>query len=147
MLIVANRWEGIDLPGEDCRLLALVSLPAGAGLQERFMMERLGAVSQLRDRIRTRVTQAMGRCTRDEADYAIVLMIGNDLLKWCCTHTNIVGMHPRFRQRSPLASKTPKGGQQQDFVELCQAFLQRTDDWTGAESGIIEDRNNRDQVA
>jgi len=70
VLIVANRWKGIDLPGDDCRMLILVGLPAGAGLQERFLMERLGAASLLRDRIRTRVTQAMGRCTRDETDFA-----------------------------------------------------------------------------
>ena len=146
-LIVANRWEGIDLPGEDCRLLSLVNLPTGAGLQERFMMERLGAVSQLRDRIRTRVTQAMGRCTRDEADYAIVLMIGSDLLKWCCTQTNVVGMHPELQAEIAFGLENSEGRTKQDFIELSDTFLQRTDDWTAAESGIIDDRNNRTKEA
>lgn len=147
VLIVANRWEGIDLPGEDCRLLALVSLPTSAGLQERFMMERLGAISQLRDRIRTRVTQAMGRCTRDEADYAIVLMIGSDLLKWCCTQTNIAGMHPELQAEIAFGLENSEGRTKQDFIELCQALLQRTEDWTAAESGIIDARNNRPKQA
>jgi hypothetical protein len=97
----------------------------------------------LRDRIRTRVTQAMGRCTRDEADYAIVLMVGNDLLKWCCTQTNVTGMHPELQAEITFGLENSDGRTMKDFVELGQAFLQHTEDWVAAERNIIDDRNNR----
>lgn len=67
-LVLANRYDGLDLPGDDCRMLAVVGLPGGMSLQERYLIERVGAKAQFQDRIRTRVTQAMGRCTRDEGD-------------------------------------------------------------------------------
>lgn len=146
-LIVANRWEGIDLPGEDCRLLALIGLPKGAGLQERFLMDKLGAGTLLRDRIRTRVTQAMGRCTRDEADYAIVLLIGNELLKWCCTTVNTGGMHPELQAEIAFGLENSEGRTAEDFVELCQAFLDGSEDWHDAEATIAADRQNRSKLA
>jgi Rad3-related DNA helicase len=79
VLILASRYDGIDLPGDDCRFIVLEGMPTGSGLQEKYLVTRLGSSSQLRNRIRTRVTQAMGRCTRNESDYAIVELLGNKL--------------------------------------------------------------------
>jgi hypothetical protein len=62
-LILANRYDGIDFPGDDCRCLFLCDLPKGASLQEMFFTQRLKAFLITRDRVRTRVTQAMGRWT------------------------------------------------------------------------------------
>lgn len=36
--VVANRYDGIDLPDDDCRLLFVEGLPRAANLQERFLM-------------------------------------------------------------------------------------------------------------
>jgi len=141
VLIMANRWEGTDLPGEACRLLILVDLPSGAGLQERFLMERLGAMSQLRDRLRTRVTQAMGRCTRDEADFAIVLMIGTDLLKWCCTGANVEGMHPELQAEINFGLENSEDRATNEFGDLAKDFLSKSTDWRAAEEAIVAKRN------
>ena len=50
-LVLANRYDGIDLPGDECRRLVLVGLPAAADMQELFFRECLGAFAQLRDRV------------------------------------------------------------------------------------------------
>jgi len=50
------------LPGTDCRMLVVMGVPTGIGLQERYLTERLNANAQFRDRIRTRLT--VGRCGR-----------------------------------------------------------------------------------
>jgi len=96
-LILANRYDGIDFPGEECRSDVVYGFPLGADLQEMFLTQRLKAFSITQDRVRTRVTQAMGRCTRDESDYAIVLILGADLVKWFCTEENVRGMHPELQ--------------------------------------------------
>jgi Rad3-related DNA helicase len=41
--VVANRYDGIDLPEDDCRLLFIEGLPRAVNLQERFLMVRMGA--------------------------------------------------------------------------------------------------------
>lgn len=43
VLDLANRYDGIDLPEDDCRLLILAGLPAQGDLQERFHYDSLGA--------------------------------------------------------------------------------------------------------
>ena len=41
--VIANRYDGIDFPGDDCRLLFVEGLPKATNLQERFLMTRMGA--------------------------------------------------------------------------------------------------------
>lgn len=62
--IVANRYDGIDFPDDDCRLLFVEGLPRATNLQERFPMTRMGAQLLFNERVQTRVLQAVGRCTR-----------------------------------------------------------------------------------
>jgi hypothetical protein len=39
--VVANRYDGIDFPDDDCRLQFVEGLPRAANLQERFLMSRM----------------------------------------------------------------------------------------------------------
>ena len=81
-LVLANRYDGMDLPDDACRLVLLYRLPLGAHLQERFLFETLGAREALDERIRTRITQGMGRATRNRQDFAAVLLAGQDLISF-----------------------------------------------------------------
>ena len=65
--IVANRYDGIDFPGSECRLLFIEGLPKTTNIQERFLMSRMGANILFNERIQVRVLQAIGRCTRSLA--------------------------------------------------------------------------------
>ena len=85
VLLLASRYDGIDLPGDDCRFMILDGEPSASGLQEMYIRTGLGASSQLHNRIRTRITQALGRCTRDESDYSVVVVLGDKLTQRCCT--------------------------------------------------------------
>ena len=53
--VVANRYDGIDFPDEDCRLLFVEGLPRATNLQERFLMNRMGANLLFNERVQTRV--------------------------------------------------------------------------------------------
>ena len=79
-LVLANRYDGIDLPGDACRVILIVGLPTGTHLQERCLFEEVGASSALRERIRTRLMQGMGRATRSRSDRAVVILTGEELL-------------------------------------------------------------------
>ena len=76
MAILANRFEGIDLFGDECRLLVVKGLPRTTNLHERFLETRMASTVILNDRIRTRIVQAIGRCTRSATDYAAVCVLG-----------------------------------------------------------------------
>lgn len=80
VLVLSNRYDGIDLPDDACRLVVLAGLPAKGDLQERFLHESLGAVEVLQERIRARIVQGAGRATRNAGVYAAVLLLGDDLM-------------------------------------------------------------------
>jgi hypothetical protein len=141
VLILANRYDGIDFPGDDCRNMLVHGLPTGASLQELYMIHRLNATSQLRDRIRTRVTQAVGRCTRDEGDYSVVMIDGNDLLKWFCTKENVAGMHPELQAEISFGIENSQDRTTNDFVSLSAALLGQTADWEVGEADLKNRRN------
>ncbi len=71
--VIANRYDGIDFPGDDCRLLLIEGLPRATNLQEQFLMGRMGASVLLNERVQTRVLQAIGRCTRSLKDFSAVV--------------------------------------------------------------------------
>lgn len=135
-LIVANRFDGIDLPGDDCRLLIVMGLPDVAGLQETYMVYRLGASALLRDRVRTRITQALGRCTRDEGDYAAVVIVGADILKWFSTKPNVEAMHPELQAEIEFGITNSTDRTSDDYAQLVQALMEHGAEWDAAETEI-----------
>jgi hypothetical protein len=141
-LVLANRYEGIDLPGEACRQLILARLPIGADLQERFFLQRLGAQTQLRNRIRTRLTQGTGRCTRDESDYALVLLIGHDLLKWCGSNANVGGLHPELQAEIEFGMTNSDYRTVDEVRSIVEAFLNQDHDWQKADEEIATIRSD-----
>lgn len=146
VLILANRYDGMDFPGDDCRSLLICNLPTGASLQETFFTRRLKAFLIARDRVRTRVTQAMGRCTRDESDFSIVLIFGDELVKWFCTTENVCGMHPELQAEIAFGLANSTEGTTETFLSMTKAFLARSSEWDRAEDSIKIERAKRNKI-
>jgi hypothetical protein len=142
VLILANRYDGIDFPGEACRNLVVFGLPSGSSLQEAYLVYRLNATAQLRDRIRTRVTQAVGRCTRDENDYSVVVIDGRDLLKWFCTKENTGGMHPELQAEVAFGLENSEDREASELLALGNALLKQGEEWEPAEADLKSRRNS-----
>lgn len=141
-MVVACRYDGIDLPGDLCRVAIVEGLPRSLGLQERFLYEKLQAQTELRDRIRTRVVQAFGRCTRDETDYSLVLVVGGSLNNWLATPANTRGMHPESQAEIQFGASNSLETTEDEFVELCVSFLDDRETRQDVDRGVraIRDR-------
>lgn len=80
ILCLAGRYDGLDLPGDDCRLLIMADSPGAVGALERHLREHWKLGPLLRRRERTRLIQGMGRCTRDATDFAVIILYGQSLV-------------------------------------------------------------------
>lgn len=140
VLLLTNRYDGIDLPNEACRLLVLYGLPSKTNLQEAFLEERLGLEVLLRDRIRTRIVQGTGRCTRSDNDYAAVVMAGRRLLDFCLRKENIDSFHPEIRAEMRFVLEQPVTDLS-GFDDMLRSFYGRDEAWAGAEVNITELRS------
>jgi len=137
-LVLANRYDGIDLPGDVCRLEIIDGLPRAIGLQETFMLDRLHATAELRDRVRTRVTQAIGRCTRDEADFAVVMALGDDFLKWAANTGNRAGMRTELQAEFEIGMHESEDREGDEVVDLCTQFLADPSSRESVESAVLD---------
>ena len=82
ILILPNRFYGIDLPEDTCRRLIMYDIPLYSNLQEKFFWNSLGANSRFKEKIGIRIIQAVGRCTRKKNDFASILLHDEDLINW-----------------------------------------------------------------
>jgi hypothetical protein len=131
-LILANRYDGMDLPDEACRLLVISGLPVGTHLQERFLFDRLGAKRVLSARIRTRLIQGAGRCTRNARDYASVVLRGSRLLEFVSREEELAAFPPELQAELRFGLDNSEQADT-DFLELFDHFWAQDDEWRGAE--------------
>ena len=73
-LFVAGRFDGMDFRGDECRLVILTTLPRAVNIQEEFLSAYLRDLDFIKPRTNQRIVQALGRCNRDEFDYAVYVL-------------------------------------------------------------------------
>lgn len=140
--VVANRYDGIDFPGEECRILIVAGLPRATNLQEKFIIERLGAVALLNDRILTRIVQAFGRCTRSATDYATVIVEGEELMAYLLATDRRSFLHPELQAELQFGIDQSKDQTLTDFVENVGEFLTQSIAWQEADKQIVQIRES-----
>jgi replicative superfamily II helicase len=88
-LVIGNRYDGIDLPDNSCRILIIDSLPYFVNLADRYEEECRPDSDILNTKLAQKIEQGLGRAVRGEKDFCVVVMIGSDLVKFTrSTKTN-----------------------------------------------------------
>lgn len=80
-LVVANRYDGIDLPDSACRILILDSKPYSETLFDRWVEGARSGSEVIATRIARTIEQGLGRSVRGEKDYSVIVLTGPDLIK------------------------------------------------------------------
>ncbi len=81
LVVLINRYDGIDLPRNACQVLVLDGLPDARGVFGKFEELALsGSRQSLIDKVQ-RIEQGMGRGVRSKEDYCVVFLMGNSLVK------------------------------------------------------------------
>jgi replicative superfamily II helicase len=80
-VVLANRYDGIDLPDSACRILIFDSKPYSESLIDLYQERcRPDSAATLMRTVRS-VEQGMGRSVRGEKDYSVIIVIGSDLVR------------------------------------------------------------------
>jgi len=81
-LVIVNRYDGIDLPDESCRILIIDSMPYFNSLADRYEEQCRSTGDIINIKIAQKIEQGLGRSVRGEKDYTVILLIGTDLVKF-----------------------------------------------------------------
>jgi tetratricopeptide (TPR) repeat protein len=135
--VIANRYDGIDLKDDDCRLLMTDGLPGGANLQEKFLVQRVTAQLLLDDRILTRLVQGFGRCTRSPNDYAAVIILGESLNSYLFNKHHREFFHPEIQAELEFGLEQSKEATAEGMLDNLKHFFNRDAEWEQADQAIL----------
>jgi len=79
LVVLVNRYDGIDLPQGACRILVVDGLPDVRRKIERIEQAVLGGSEQVTGQFIQRIEQGMGRGVRSSEDYCVVVLMGRSL--------------------------------------------------------------------
>lgn len=80
-VVLANRYDGVDLPDSSCRVLILDGRPYGDSLSEVYSDQCRATSDLVKMRAARVIEQGMGRGVRGEKDYCVVILFGSDLIR------------------------------------------------------------------
>ena len=138
--VIANRYDGIDFPEDDCRLLFVDGLSQSTNLQERFFINKMGASLLFNDRIQTRALQAIGRCTRGLNDYSAVIITGDELSCYLTDSKKRKYFHPELQAELEFGIFQSTEADVTSLIENFEIFIEHDNDWEEANQSILESR-------
>lgn len=129
-LLLAARYDGVDLPGDTCRVMVIDDLPMGVGPLERFMWEHLNLSNTLRTAIASRVIQSFGRISRGMSDHGVVYITGEKLVNWLMTPRNAAVLPSFLQKQLQLGfAFSEQAGSVADLIAATNQCLSREEGW------------------
>jgi replicative superfamily II helicase len=80
-LVIANRYDGIDLPDDACRILIMDSKPFSEDLLDRYIEQCREGSEVVAVKTARIIEQGLGRSVRGEKDYSVIILTGSDLVR------------------------------------------------------------------
>lgn len=137
-VVLANRYDGVDLPDDTCRILVFDGKPFSENLIDLYQeMCRPNSEATLMRAIRT-VEQGMGRSVRGEKDYSVVVVIGADIVRLVRDKDSRKYLSPQMATQIQIGLEIAEMAKQEiddgedpslAFNKLIRQCLSRDDDW------------------
>jgi replicative superfamily II helicase len=81
-VVFVNRYDGIDLPDDCCRILIIDSMPRTESLSDRYEETRRENSDVVHIRLAQKIEQGLGRSVRGEKDFSAIIIIGPDVVNF-----------------------------------------------------------------
>ncbi len=78
-IVFTQRFDGLDLPDDACRVLIVDGVPVGSKLSDQLDFDRQHDSPVNEMRVLNKLEQALGRSVRSSADFSAVILVGSDL--------------------------------------------------------------------
>jgi replicative superfamily II helicase len=137
-VVLVNRYDGIDLPDDTCRLLIVDGKPFSENLIDVYQeFCRPNSESTLMRTIRT-IEQGMGRSVRGEKDFSVIVVVGSDIVKLIRDRRSRQLLSPQMSKQIGIGLEIAEMARQeieagtpppQAFNSLLRQCLNRDEDW------------------
>ncbi|MDR3719105.1 MAG: DEAD/DEAH box helicase family protein [Bryobacteraceae bacterium] len=139
-VVLANRYDGIDLPNDSCRLLVLSGLPWAAGEYELHRANVFAGAASLNRAVAQKIEQGMGRAARGPGDYCVVIVMGKDLVSWLGKDANLRFLTTSTYSQLEMGIEISKNiSDSKDFVHTLNRCFKREKDWVTYHAETLAD--------
>lgn len=142
LYVILNKYDGIDLPDEACRLLIIDGLPNLLDMNDRYEKSVVNQSDRiLRERIQ-KIEQGMGRGIRSSSDYCIVFLIGNELTDAIYSEKAYEYFSEATKAQYHLSEEISENAECiDDVIELVDRVLDRDQEWVSLCKDRVDDIN------
>ncbi|ELK47219.1 DEAD/DEAH box helicase family protein [Halobacillus sp. BAB-2008] len=134
-VVLSNRYDGVDLPGDSCRILIIDDLPSATTLHEQYSLYARPDSRLMRMNQAQKIEQGFGRSVRSVNDYSVVIILGKDLVSIISTNEFQRHLSPQTvtqinlgTQVAALASRE-SGSSMKQLGETIKQVLDRDPEW------------------
>lgn len=155
IVVLNNRYDGIDLPDEACRLLIIDSKPYFENLSDQYEELCRPNSDIVNKKLAQKIEQGLGRSVRGEKDYCVILVIGNDIVKFMRSQRTKKYFSLQTRKQidigleiSELARNdiTPDSDPMNAILGLIKQSLSRDEDWKAFYSSEMDSINDNNSI-
>ena len=136
--MLANRYDGIDLPDDACRILIFDEKPYSESLIDMHQEHcRQSSEATIMRTVRT-IEQGMGRSVRGEKDYSVIIVLGADLVRLLREKISKKYLSPQIAKQIEIGLEIANFARQdvedgnlpsRVLYELVKQCLNRDPDW------------------
>ncbi|EMI20480.1 dead/deah box helicase domain-containing protein [Rhodopirellula maiorica SM1] len=140
-VVFANRYDGMDLPGNSCRLLILSGLPKGTSDYELYRAAALHGGTTIMRMLAQRIEQGIGRGARGSGDHCVVILHGADIAGWIAKDANFRLLTDSTRAQMEMGIEISRAvSDLSDMRETIERSYTRDTDWTEYHAETLAER-------
>ena len=134
-VVLANRYDGIDLPDAACRVLVLDGVPAGESYYEQHLSSVRSDSMLATGRVAQTIEQGLGRSVRSGKDYCVVLLCGSQLVQFVGVKERLNLFSPETKQQFLIGQEIAKLAKQGEgspldkLLDLMRKCLRNDTGW------------------
>jgi len=135
LTIIVNKYDGIDLPGDSCRILILDGLPDVRRKIDKLEQSMLVKSDLFLSKLVQRIEQGMGRGVRSNDDYCVVFLMGVALVNALYANNSLNMLSEATRTQISLSRELSDQISKLGITEinnLINYSLSRDSGWVGA---------------
>lgn len=132
IVIFVNRYDGVDLGDDACRLLVLDNLPDIRSKYDIIEEKMLYGSKRIQSEFIQKIEQGMGRSTRSNNDYSGVILMGKRLIRTLYADGGIEHFGSATRKQlelSSLIASEMKNKPIEEILSILDYCFNRNPDW------------------
>lgn len=132
LVVLANKYDGIDLPDDACRILVIDGLPDVRKKIEKLEQSALYSSDYAVSRSIQRIEQGMGCGIRSNEDYCVVLLMGRSLTSTLYSNRGAEKFTAATRAQFTLSEQLSEqlhGAEMDAIAETMDYCLRRDRNW------------------